>query len=375
MSKVLIIAVVCVLLVSGCLQKAVTPPYSEVIKEAENRGIKVPTVEEEREKIAKLERENNERLISIISARAKDSEVDKEYRIGASDEIQISVFDVPELNLTAQVKETGELSLPLIGSINAKGQTEESLLNEITRRLKGFVISPQVALNISNYGSSKVAVVGAVHKPGNYPLKKGANNILELISEAGGLNDKAGNTLNFVTAEMSGMANMSDAESRARFALNTDKSMQKNSGVEISLDNILGTAGTVPLDIPIKGGDMIIIPEAGKVMVEGEVFKVGMYDLGRQMSLLSALAAAGGISYGAKIDEVEIIRDIGSNQRAHLIVDLQKISSGEEQNYRLKNGDIVKVPSHSGRRLRQDTFESITRLINFGVGGSVNMSQ
>ena len=116
---------------------------------------------------------------------------------------------------------------------------------------------------------------------------------------------------------------------------------------------------------------MIIVPEAGTVMVEGEVAKTGSYELGSRTTLLGALAAAGGITYGAKIDEVEIIRSVDGNRKAHLTVSLENIAIGEEHDVRLRNGDIVRVPSHSGRRLRQDTFDGISRLINFGIGGSV----
>lgn len=358
----------------GCASKAITKPFSEVFKEAHERGISMRSVEEEKIAFFEQDQRNKERLIEVIGNRSKDVNYDKEYRIGPSDEMEITVFDVPELNLKTQVKESGDLSLPLIGIIHAKGLTESELLNQIANRLQKFVLNPQVSLSITNYGSQKVAVVGAVRNPGTYPLKKGLNSVLELIGVAGGLNDKAGNTLNFVPVDISGLSFTNDAASRARLALSNElNSESRPSGIEVYLDNVLGTSGTIPVEIPIKGGDMIVVPEAGKVLVEGEVEKTGSYELGRQMSLLGSLAAAGGITYSAKVDEIEIIRDNGGEVRNRLIVDLQKISTGEERDIKLKNGDIIKVPSHSGRRLRQDTFESITKIINFGVGGSVSM--
>ena len=118
---------------------------------------------------------------------------------------------------------------------------------------------------------------------------------------------------------------------------------------------------------------MVLVPEAGKIMVEGEVQKGGSYDLNPQTTLLSALAAAGGITYGAKVDEVEVVRDLSLTRKAHLVLDLGKIASGEEKDVRLRNGDIVRVPSDSGRRLTQDTFEGFAKLINFGVGGTFSV--
>lgn len=127
------------------------------------------------------------------------------------------------------------------------------------------------------------------------------------------------------------------------------------------------------MEIPVRGGDMIVVPEAGKVMVEGEVSKGGSFDLAQQMTLLGALAAAGGITYAAKVDEIEVVRAAGLQEKVHLVVDLAKVARGEERDPRLRNGDIVRVPSHSGRRLTQDTYEAITRIINFGVGSTYNI--
>jgi protein involved in polysaccharide export with SLBB domain len=210
-----------------------------------------------------------------------------------------------------------------------------------------------------------------VQKPGAYPLKKGANSVIELLGEAGGVTQRAGNYVNFVPAETSGGA--FDPATRARLALGSPEGNVRGSGIEIYLDRILGTAGGIPIEVPIRAGDMIIVPESGKVTVEGEVQKTGSYELGQQMSMLGALAAAGGLTYGAKVDEVEIIRSIGLDDKSRLIVDLTKVATGEERDVRLRNGDIVRVPSDNSRRFRQDTYETLGRVINFGVGGQVSV--
>ena len=71
---------------------------------------------------------------------------------------------------------------------------------------------------------------------------------------------------------------------------------------------------------------------------------------------------------------MEIVRDVGDpDKKARLVIDLERISRGEDRDVRLRNGDIVRVPSDSGRRLTQDTFEGISRILNFGVGGTVNV--
>lgn len=361
---------------AGCASKASLLSRTEIIDEAENKGLTIRSIEEERERFLAHENTQQEKVLSLIRQRADPSTRDPSYRIGPGDEIEINVFDVPELNLTAPVRQSGFVQLPLIGAVQAVGKTEVELTNELSRRLSTFVRSPQVALFIANYGSQKVAVVGAVSKPGTYPLKKNTNSILELLAEAGGLSDKAGGHMIVVPGELSGLRDAGDAEARARYALSGEsKSLSgSGSGVEVPLDKVLGTGGGIPLEIPVRGGDMLVVPEAGKIMIEGEVEKPGQIDATRQITLISALAAVGGITYGAYVNEVELIRDIGEPEPLRLILDLEKVARGEESDVRLRSGDVIRVPTHAGRRLGEDTYKTITGILNFGVGGSVNLA-
>lgn len=368
----ILFVILAVLLVNGCSSRGTTKPRSQLIAAAQSKGVPVHTIEEDRERFFEPDKVNQNRLVNLIKRRSESAGHDDTYRIGPRDELEINVFDVPELNVTARVRESGFVSLPLLGAVKAAGLTESEFHDEVRKRLAGYVRQPELTVFISMYGSQKVAVMGAVARPGTYPLKKGSNSILELISEAGGVNDKAGNYISFIPAEISGISSANDVESRAKLALASQPATQlRDSGIQIYLDQVMGTNGGIPIEIPVRGGDMVILPEAGKVMVEGEVQKVGQYDLGQQMTMLGAIAAAGGITYGAKIDEVEIEREVDMDQKAHLVLDLEKIASGEEHDVRLRNGDIVRIPSDSGRRLTQDTFESITKIFNVGAGVSL----
>lgn len=359
----------------GCSNKPMTRSRTEMIEDAQKKGVELASIEDEIANFRLNEQRHRERLIDIIRARSGPEQKDENYRFGPNDELEINVFDVPELNLTARVRPSGFLSLPLIGAVRATDLTESELVDELKSRLSVYVKDPQVSIFVTQYGSQKVAVMGAVQQPGTYPLKKGSNSLLELLAQAGGVNDKAGNYINFVPSELTGISSATDAEARAQLALATStQSLDlRKAGIEIYLDQILGTAGTIPLEVPVRGGDMIVIPEAGKAMIEGEVEKPGSYDLGKQFTLLGALAAAGGITYSARIEEVEIVREVGLNEKARLIVDLGRIATGEDRDPRIRNGDLIRVPSHPGRRLTQDTFESITKIINFGIGGSVDL--
>lgn len=362
------------LLLTACPSKTKTPPRSEIVADARSRGIDLPSPEMDRDAFFQYDENNKTRVLELLRTRVSVSnDSDGSYIIGAGDDVQINVFDVPELNTTVKVLQDGTIGLPLVGKVTAAGKNEYQLMTDISGRLSAYVRNPQVSLNITHYGSQKVGVLGAVRKPGSYSLKKGQNSMLELIGLAGGLSDKAGNFLNFIPVEMrSPQRSLDDIETRARLALEGSQSnSSRDRGVELYIDQVLGTNGGIPLDFPIVGGDMIIIPEAGKVMVEGEVQQPGPYDLTQQMTLLGALATSGGITYGAKVDEVEVIRDVGRDQKARLLINLEELARGEGKDVRLRNGDIIRVPSDSGRRLTQDTFDSISKIFNVGIGGSV----
>jgi len=359
---------------AGCAQRSFSYPRSQIIENADSQGTPIPTIVADRESFFRDQESNQTRVVALIKRRSGSDMQDANYRIGPADELEINVFDVPELNVTAKVRQSGFVSLPLIGAVKVVGLNEGEVVDAISHRLAEFVKRPQVSVFVSHYGSQKVAVLGAVRTPGNYSLKKGANSISELISEAGGLSDKAGNQLNFVPSEITGIGADNDIESRARLALGTQSAaVLRGAAIEIPLDQVLGTAGAIPLEVPVRGGDMIILPEAGKLMVEGEVQRIGSVDLTRRMTLLSALASSGGITYGAKVDEVEVIREI-DGRKVHLVLDLTKLATGEEKDVLLRNGDIVRVPSDTSRRLTQDTFDGLSRIINFGIGGNYSVA-
>ena len=359
----------CVCGVLACTGKPYTPPYSEIIAQAESEGREVKSVEEQRELFFRGESIQRRRLLSLLRVRSEGSSRDKNYRIGPEDEIEINVFDVEELNVASRVRPSGYLSLPLLGAVKAQGLTESELQAELTKRLKTYVKDPQVSVFISHYGSQRVAVMGSVHKPGTYSLTKGANSLLELISRAGGLDQHAGGYITFIPAEISGISANSDIEARARLSLASYESGElRDSGIQIYLDHVLGTSGGIPLEVPVRGGDMVVVGAAGTVMVEGEVQKPGEVKLGRRMTVLGALAGAGGLTYAAKPDELEIVRETGVGQRVHLLVDLQELARGEASDVRLRDGDIVRIPTDADRHMTRNTMEALSRIVNVGVG-------
>jgi polysaccharide export outer membrane protein len=112
-----------------------------------------------------------------------------EYRIGPQDLLTISVFGVPELNNDVRVNTSGNISLPLIGSVQAGGRTIQELEQDIAAKLSvSYLQSPQVTVFIKEFTSQRVTVEGAVKKPGIFPIT-GRTSLLQVIATAGGIDE------------------------------------------------------------------------------------------------------------------------------------------------------------------------------------------
>jgi polysaccharide export outer membrane protein len=114
-----------------------------------------------------------------------------DYRVGPQDLIEISVFQVPDLSRTVRVNSGGQISLPLIGAMQAGGLTIQELEAEIGKKLEAkFLQNPQVTAFVKEYTSQRVTVEGSVKKPGIYPLS-GRTSLLQTIAMAEGLDPLA----------------------------------------------------------------------------------------------------------------------------------------------------------------------------------------
>jgi polysaccharide biosynthesis/export protein len=114
-----------------------------------------------------------------------------DYRIGAMDVIDISVFNLAELTRQVRVNSKGMISLPLLGSMHAAGKTVPELEAEITKLLADdFLQEPQVTVYVREFTSQRITVEGAVRTPGIYPLS-GRTSLLQAIVVAGGVNEYA----------------------------------------------------------------------------------------------------------------------------------------------------------------------------------------
>ncbi len=113
------------------------------------------------------------------------------YLIGPFDKLNITVFGLPDLSGEWQVDASGQLSVPLAGTLVANGKTPAALATEISNGLRDrYVRSPQVTVNLREAGNRVVTVDGQVTEPGLYPVV-GRMTLVRAVAAAKGLNEFA----------------------------------------------------------------------------------------------------------------------------------------------------------------------------------------
>jgi protein involved in polysaccharide export with SLBB domain len=112
-----------------------------------------------------------------------------DYRLGPGDRISIKVFGQQDISGEFDISATGQLSLPLIGQVNAATHTLAELQQIITAKLsEKYIVNPQVAIQVTNY--RPFFILGQVNKPGSYPYQAGLN-VREAVAISGGYTRRA----------------------------------------------------------------------------------------------------------------------------------------------------------------------------------------
>jgi polysaccharide export outer membrane protein len=166
----------------------------------------------------------------------------------------------------------------------------------------GYLVNPQLTVTVLQYKSYHVYVIGAVQKPGVYPLHSNLT-LLELISQAGGITSEAGWYALLVHA--SGGTNGSAA---------TPQTGQTNpTAVSIDLNKLF--AGQLPQPLRIASGDTLYVPLVGYVFVHGQVERPGRYRLERDLTVHKAITLAGGFSKFAAEKRLRVKRAVDGEAR------------------------------------------------------------
>jgi polysaccharide biosynthesis/export protein len=297
-----------------------------------------------------------------------------DYPIGPGDVIEISVPAMKELeNRTIRVSGEGTVSLPFIGAIPAKDRTEEQLAEQLRERLDKYMYNPQVNVFVREYRSRQAAVIGAVQKPGLYNLTSGADTILDMLALAGGLSPNAAQRILFIPAEPLDGGKAKELASLFPVQLaGTAPSplfLKKVDPIVIDLQFLSNGGEQIYLTMPARPGDVLLVPGAGDVLIDGWVEKPGAYKITPGLTVLAAVTAAGGPLFPADTNTVKVLRTEKDGVRTFLLADLEKIKNGQQEDPVIQEGDVIEVTSSTARMIPYALSRFFTTV--FHIGGSI----
>lgn len=163
-----------------------------------------------------------------------------DYIIGPGDEIEVFVWQNPDLSVNVPVRPDGKISTPLDEDMVAVGKTPSQLAHDIEMKLSEYVRSPHVNVIVTKPASvfSQVKVIGQVNRPQAIAYRDGMT-VLDAVLAVGGLTDYA-------------------AGNRARI-VRTENGQEKDIPVRLSA---LVNGGDMSQNLPLKPGDVLVVPES-----------------------------------------------------------------------------------------------------------------
>jgi polysaccharide biosynthesis/export protein len=252
-------------------------------------------------------------------------------RLSAGDLVEIGVYNVPELSTKARVENSGDLYLPLIDYVHVADLTVDEAQVLIEKRLAdgGFVRNPHVTIFVDESNAQGVTILGDVSKPGIYPVL-GDRKLYDLLSAAGGFTQTAGRSVSII---------------------------RRGQSQPITVKLPRNLADDMQDDIQIFPGDTISVPRAPVIYVVGDVGRPsGLLVDNGSLTVLQAIALAGGPNRTAKLNGVRIVRK-GPTGMTETRVQLKKMLEAKSPDMTLQADDILFVPVSGGKLMAGRTLD------------------
>ena len=258
-------------------------------------------------------------------------------RIGGGDLIEVTMFENSDLSGRFRVDDRGDITVPLIGSVHVAGDTAEEAAAEIEKRfVDAQILQPaesHATVFIAEYATQGITVSGEVKSPGVYPAL-GVRMLNDVITAAGGVTVAASSKV-----------------------VITHKS---DPGNPITVDYVPEALKPVVPGVQIFPGDTVTVPRAGIVYIVGNVTRPGGYVLdGRNLlTVEEAMALSGGTGHAAALKRAQLVRTLDDGRKESITVPINLIYKGRAPDVALKDGDILYVPTSTGRLITEQAISS-----------------
>ncbi len=307
----------------------------------------------------------SDELSSIVSRPAP--RVIHTYHIGSGDILQIKIFQLTELEkeavLIQPVDRRGQIYLPLLNHVQAAGLTCSQLQSELILRLgKEFIRDPRVDISIQEYGSKHVMVLGAVGRPGSVALKTDSAYLMDVISDAGGIQANASPDIEILRGAYIPGESTPPLLTHVAWQPRTEHSQPLRERVSIARLYGKPDEQVNPVVYP---GDVIQVPPGadGVVYVSGEVKQPGAKTFRRPLTIMQMIATSGNLTNIADEKKCKILRRTPEGEEKEIKINLKDIRRGKQPNILLVQNDTVIVPADPVKKF----FDDIDKLIRRGV--------
>ena len=264
--------------------------------------------------------EFNKALFSSVSTAPRP----EDYELSEGDLLQVTVFEAEELKREVRVGDQGTIIMPLIGVVKVKGLTTRQAAHKIEEAYrKKYLQDPHVDIFVKEYQGGKITLLGALKKPGTYDYF-GRQRLLDVLAMGEGLSEKAGR-----------LVQVRRAGGDPRHA----------TTMLIDLDNVV-LKGQMEANIVIERGDVIYVPDAGTVYVDGAVKRPGTVSIRPNMTVHEAIIEAGGFSTIADEKNIKLVRQFEEGKRDVLQVGIDDIRAGSVSGLKLQDRDIIFVETN-----------------------------
>lgn len=315
--------------------------------------------------------EANRRILTAGAERGGvASDVSDEHRIGARDQVQVDVFGVETFDGTFQVEESGEIAIPLLGSVETAGLTARELEASIAERLRDtYMRNPHVTVQVVEVSSRGVSVIGAVRQPGVYQIV-GRSTLLDVLAMAEGLTETAGNSV-FVVRPAHGKGATSETLSAGAAATPADSAAMSlgppgSEVMEVDLGALL-TYGRTSENLQVLPGDIVQVRPGGLVYVAGQVNRPGGFQVptGPPLDVLQALAMAEGLGRTAAADRAVIVRQAEDGSREEIPIHLDRMLDGKVAPPQMRPRDVLFVPNNRNKSWRLGALGVLVSMFTF----------
>jgi len=229
--------------------------------------------------------------------------------LGTGDVLKITVYQNPDMTTETRITEAGTITFPLLGVVQVAGLTTTQAEAKLVDGLKRgkILVQPQVNIVVMQTRSRQVAVFGQVGKPGRYPLEDAGNRLTSVLTTAGGV---------------TGADTVTVMKRRG----------ERFQKVEVDVPEMF-IKGDLSKDLEIENGDVIFVQRPPVFYIYGEAARPSVYRLERKMTIMQALAAAGGLTPRGTERDVKIFRRGADDKIQQLVLGMQESVQADDVIY------------------------------------------